>query len=63
MAELYAIAEGVIVAVVVLAAVAYLGLHWSGALAKWRARKKPDVKVGALVRKKNEARGEDDCCR
>lgn len=64
MGEVYEVAELVIVGLVVVGAVVFLGLHWSGTLAKLRARKRPDVKVSALVRKKDAPRPpDDDCCR
>jgi len=61
-ADAWPIVELVLVGLIVLGAVLFLYLHWSGTLARWRARSRPDVRVASLVRKR-PPKNDDDCCR
>jgi len=61
--ELWPIVERAVVALIVLGAALYLYLHWSGAIARFRDRRRPDVRTRDLLRKKQPPSSDDDCCR
>jgi hypothetical protein len=58
------LAQQILAALIVLGAIVYQIGHFTGAFARFRRKRTPDVPVSRLVRKKDERTDDDDdCCR